>query len=145
MGIFRNFPYTNFHELNDDWIIEEVKRLATEWAEYNGKWDNLYSDITSAFGDFKEQFDEYIASIDYSGEITTRVNQLVADGTFSQIVTPKISPIVTAWLDENITVPEGVVIDQSLSIQGAAADAKSAGDKINDILFNKNSSFVVDK
>lgn len=136
MGIFRNFPYTNFHEFNEDWIVSEIKRLAAEWAEYNGKWDNLYSDITNAFNDFKDQFDEYIASIDYSGEITKRVDQLVADGTFSRIVTPKISPIVTSWLEENITLPEGVVIDQSLSIQGAAADAKSAGDKINDILFN---------
>ncbi len=25
MGVFNNFPYTNIHELNLDWIIKKVK------------------------------------------------------------------------------------------------------------------------
>lgn len=27
MGIFRQFPYSNFHEMNMDWIMEEIKKL----------------------------------------------------------------------------------------------------------------------
>ena len=27
MGIFENFPYTNYHELNLDWVIEKIKEL----------------------------------------------------------------------------------------------------------------------
>lgn len=27
MGVFEQFPYTNFHDLNLDWIIEEVKTM----------------------------------------------------------------------------------------------------------------------
>ena len=27
MGMFQNFPWTNFHDLNLDWILEEVKKL----------------------------------------------------------------------------------------------------------------------
>lgn len=27
MGVFEQFPYTNFHELNLDWIIAELKKL----------------------------------------------------------------------------------------------------------------------
>ena len=69
MGIFRQFPYTNFHDLNLDWTIETVKRLADEWVEYNLKWGKLYDDIQSAFDDFKNEFDDFIASIDYEGEI----------------------------------------------------------------------------
>ena len=34
MAVFENFPYTNFHELNLDWIIAKVK-------EYIVKYDNL--------------------------------------------------------------------------------------------------------
>ena len=26
MAMFENFPYTNFHQLNLDWIIEEIKK-----------------------------------------------------------------------------------------------------------------------
>ena len=34
MGFFNNFPYTNFHELNLDWILETVKRLETEMNDF---------------------------------------------------------------------------------------------------------------
>lgn len=27
MGVFEQFPYTNFHDLNLDWIIKKVKDL----------------------------------------------------------------------------------------------------------------------
>lgn len=27
MGMFEQFPYTNFHELNLDWIIEQIKNV----------------------------------------------------------------------------------------------------------------------
>lgn len=30
MGIFENFPYTNFHELNLDWLLNVVKRQGRE-------------------------------------------------------------------------------------------------------------------
>ena len=26
MGLFHNFPYTNFHELNLDWLVEQTKK-----------------------------------------------------------------------------------------------------------------------
>lgn len=31
MSIFNEFPYTNIHELNLDWIIKEVKNVLAEW------------------------------------------------------------------------------------------------------------------
>ena len=27
MALFENFPYTNLHELNLDWLINEIKKL----------------------------------------------------------------------------------------------------------------------
>lgn len=27
MGVFEQFPYTNFHDLNLDWIIEKIKEI----------------------------------------------------------------------------------------------------------------------
>lgn len=43
--------------------------------------------------------------------------------------TSAVAPAVAAWLEENITVEEGVAIDTSLSVTGAAADSKTVGDK----------------
>ena len=34
MGLFENFPYSNFHELNLDWILHELKELETEISNF---------------------------------------------------------------------------------------------------------------
>lgn len=48
--------------------------------------------------------------------------------------TEQIPSIVTDWLDDNVTpVGSAVVVDSSLSISGAAADAKATGDGLTDI------------
>ena len=47
MGFFDNFPYTNFHELNVDWVLTEFKKLrnyveeytAVNKVNYSGIWD----------------------------------------------------------------------------------------------------------
>lgn len=33
MGLFNNFPYTNFHELNLDWLVNKVKEISTQIPE----------------------------------------------------------------------------------------------------------------
>ena len=35
---FEVFPYTNFHEMNLDWLISLVKKLAKEWEETGKDW-----------------------------------------------------------------------------------------------------------
>ena len=34
MGVFEQFPYTNWHELNLDWFIKEFERLQSEWDSF---------------------------------------------------------------------------------------------------------------
>ena len=140
MGIFRQFPYTNFHDLNLDWLLKEMRIALTEWAEYQEKWNVLYNDITTAFDDFKAVFDEHIAqydaefrsyidSIDVNKELRIVFDQAVADGTVANIINPVIIQKTTEWLGENITQPTTPVIDSSLTISGAGADALTVGNK----------------
>lgn len=44
------------------------------------------------------------------------------------------SEYVTDWLDEHVT-PAGsaVIVDDTLTVQGAAADTKKTGDEISDL------------
>ena len=35
MPLYDNFPYTNFHEMNLDWVIKSMKDLEAEWESFN--------------------------------------------------------------------------------------------------------------
>lgn len=137
MGVFNNFPYTNFHELNQDWIIETVKKLSVEWAEYQLKYAHLYDDINTAFEAFKAEFDDFIDSIDVDEEFRQALDSIIEDGTFLNIVSPVISSTTSTWLAQHITQPTTPAIDTSLTVAGAAADAKAVGDKFNLALLNQ--------
>lgn len=43
MGLFEQFPYTNFHELNLDFILRKLKKLEDRMAELDGKMAALES------------------------------------------------------------------------------------------------------
>lgn len=54
MGLFENFPYANFHELNLDWILHKLKELETEITNFvainSVKYANPITwDITSQY------------------------------------------------------------------------------------------------
>lgn len=84
----------------------------------------------------KSRSEQYLAKI-AGQEVTlpeapnSRVEQyldyIVENGTVSE---EEIAEQVSAWLEENIHEDPTVVIDASLSVSGAAADAKAAGDEI---------------
>lgn len=46
MALYSNYPNTNFHELNLDWLIEQMKALAEAWENFNGRVDaNAYPSV----------------------------------------------------------------------------------------------------
>lgn len=72
-----------------------------------------------------------------SGVVSESDFDSISDMVDRAVAAASIPPTyVTDWLDENITQETGYVIDQSLTIENAAADAKAAGDLIR-------ASFVV--
>lgn len=147
MGIFRQFPYSNFHDMNMDEIIKIVRQLADDWVAYQAKWDQLYTDVNEAFisftNDFNSflascdsQFQSYMASLDPELILRTVLTDMLLDGSLSAIITTPIAEATTAWLNENITQPTSPVIDASLSVSGAGADAKVTGEMFKKV--NRN-------
>ena len=141
MGIFRQFPYSNFHEMNMDEIIKIVKNMLEEWAQYYAEWDAWMNQMNDDWSNYQEVMNEawqnmqdfinnYFDNLDVQNEINNKITTMVNSGEFASIVEPYIPPRVTAWLTEHITEPVGVVIDTSLSVAGACADAKATGDAI---------------
>lgn len=62
-------------------------------------------------------------------QLVNRVNNMEA--SIPAAIDAAVPQYVTAWLEENITQPTTPVVDTSLSVSGAAADAKATGDAIN--------------
>ncbi len=78
--IFENFPYTNFHELNLDWLLQTCKQLAEEMATLRGDWSEM-----------KDYIDNYFKNLDIDDEIKAaileKVEEMAEDGTLDTIVT----------------------------------------------------------
>ena len=157
------YPYTDFHELNLDWFMGEFKKLVAEWEETKGEWNTLHDYVQN-----------YFENLNVQTEIDNKINAMIADGTFADIVSPfvtaalpalvagqlpdvvaaqisavvaaQISAVVAAqlpavaaaaaaaevgdWLTAHIDPDTGYVIDKSLTVSDAAADAKIVGDNM---------------
>lgn len=66
MGLFEQFPYANFHELNLDWILKKIKELDEKVNNIEDrilKESNAYTDQQIAIirNEFNELEDEFIA------------------------------------------------------------------------------------
>ena len=135
---YNKYPYTDFHELNLDWVIERVKKLTEDWLATQQEWN----DTEEQWQQLYDYVHDYFDNLDVQDEINNKINQMILDGTFMTIVTPTINQTVvdatTTWLATHITQPTTPAIDNTLSIAGAAADAKAAGDAIN-LCFQKRS------
>lgn len=78
---FSNFPYTDFHNLNLDWLLGTVKDLDTKWDSYYTQWNKWQSDVQN-----------YIDNLDYITAIDNYLDALKASG--------ELSNIIDTWLTE---------------------------------------------
>ena len=135
-------PYTNFHDLNLDWILSkigdvekardeaqeaadgmtaiqeaaEAARDAAEAAQVGA--ENAELNAQAAQGAAEYAASNSAASAEHAQEI---VNTAIGDlGTAT-------NGIVSAWLAAHIDPSQGYVIDKSLTIENAAADARATG------------------
>lgn len=121
MGIFQQFPYSNFHEFNLDQIIKIMREMQDEWENTKTEWAS-----------YKEFIDDYFSNLDVTQEVLTALRVMAANGELNNIIDPTIAQETADWLSENIT-PTTPIVDASLTIAGAAADAKVTGDRFNEI------------
>lgn len=104
------YPYTDFHEMNLDWIIKEMKQLIDEWAEFEHQYTGITAeaqtvpygsgaDVTvTGGGDVPFNFSFDIPA----GKDLRLASSIVKYGTSPDTATPPVT-----WYDTMPVVPQG--------------------------------------
>ena len=121
MPFFNGFPYSDYDQINLDWVIRTCQEALDKALEAMG-----FSEDT------KEYVDNYFANLDVQDEINNKIDQMADDGDLLALMTDTITNVVSSWLTDHITNPTNPPIDTTLSVAGAAADSKTVGDTIYD-------------
>ena len=60
MPFFDKYPYTNFHNVNLDWVLERVK----DWGALVEQNNTAFHDLEEANESFKEYVTNYLQNLD---------------------------------------------------------------------------------
>ena len=85
--------------------------------------------LAIAYNNLQDYVTHYFDNLDVQEEINSKLDAMAENGELTNLLRPIIPPVITTWLAEHIT-PTSPAVDSSLSVSGAAADAKAAGDLI---------------
>lgn len=78
---FSNFPYTDFHNLNLDWILQTTKDLNTKWDDYYKQWNKWQQDVQNYIDnlDYIAAIDAYLDGLKNSGELSDIIDTWLTD------------------------------------------------------------------
>ena len=74
-------PYSNFHELNQDWLLNEFNKVLEQWKAMQKNFDSLQD----AFNDLKSYVQDYFKNLDVQDEINNKLDDMVNNGEFEKI------------------------------------------------------------
>lgn len=140
MGLFENFPYTNFHELNLDWIIKTMKALdekvdSIEDRIYNKSKAYTDEQIAILRNEFNSLEDEFIA-------FKADVNKMFAAYTAKQ---DKAFADYKALVDAQIDLLEQEIRDAKAELQTLLAQANAYTDASMQMLLLQIPSIIRDQ
>ena len=73
MGLFEHFPYTNFQDLNIDWILQEIKKNSAD----------------------VESMREYLDSLNIEQVVDDKITEMIDDGSFAAFISNYFSLYLT--------------------------------------------------
>ena len=117
-------------------VENNMTAVADSFDELEDYVNRTKKTLVDSFNELNEFVNDYFTNLDVQNEINEKLDEMAADGTLttllSTVANSEIPGVVTDWLEENVT-PTSPIVDASLSIQGAAADAKAVGDALAEI------------
>ena len=120
------------------WMVEEVKKAQAVGEEAAASAEAAAASAEQS-GDWEADARLYAQNAETSAQNAADSAEAAAESeanakNYADNIADPVGGIVTTWLNDNVTpVGSAVVVDESLSIAGAAADAKVAGDMIRSV------------
>lgn len=86
---YQNFPYSNFHELNADWILEQVRDCVEK-----------VKNLGLSFEELKEYVNNYFSSLDVDKSIADEIQRLIDNGTMGALINQTLLGEINAKVDK---------------------------------------------
>lgn len=135
MGLFEHWPYVNFHDLNLDWIIKEFPKVYASrdeaQASAEASADSASASQLSADAALESQEAARQSELNAAQSADDAAGSEASAKNYADNIADPVSGLVTGWLNDHVT-PTTPIVDDTLTIQGAAADAKVTGDKFTE-------------
>lgn len=106
--------------------ISDVANVEDNVQDLHDAYVNLQGYVNDTYNELTSFVNNYFDNLDVQTEINNKLDAMAENGDLTQLISPFIPNAVGAWLEENIT-PTTPVVDKTLSISGAAADAQVVG------------------
>lgn len=87
---FENFPYTDFHELNLDWIIKIVKECKA-----------ISGETAVGLEELKKYVNQYFDDLNVQQQINNKLDAMAADGTLAEIINQEIFADLNQDIENN--------------------------------------------
>lgn len=118
-----------------DTVIGTTNAITMRVADNKYVSDAQSTEITASL--YQQLVNEVKAAIPTGGNVgqvlTRAANGKTAWSNAGLPTDAQVTGAVETWLEENVDTGAGAVLDKTLTIDGAAADAKATGDTVNDL------------
>lgn len=116
---FEQFPYSNFHDLNLDWIISEVKKAIEGFKALSAKTDDFETTLNNAL----EYINNYFKNLDVQEEINNKLEEMKKNGELADIIaaflkTPNYYLSVQSMIADTAIKNNSVAITASYNTAG---------------------------
>lgn len=119
---FEQFPYSNFHDLNLDWIISEVKKAIEGFKALSDKTDNFETTLNNAL----EYINNYFKNLDVQEEINNKLEEMKENGELADIIAAFLKA-PNYYLSVQSMVADTSITNNSVAITASYNTAGSDG------------------
>ena len=118
--------------------MEDVDQMISDMTDFRDTYIAFSRAVTDKVEQLETYINNYFDNLDVQDEIDHKLDEMALDGYFSDLFNTLFyndlmtegASVVTNWIQENLLQETGYVIDKSLTVEDAAADAKTVGDEL---------------